>query len=200
MDQQLRYNFVFWGVSYDYLRPILGEELYNSEYVHIYKGAFEGNTFLQALFHYHWAYRINEKINLPFKSLWFRKLYNQTFKHDLPLCFVYLGGHILLYDRGFTEYVRKQNPANRQVILHEDKVDKDGKTDYKTLHAKVDLAITYDESEAKKYGIHYYNQESYSKITIISIFTRKKLELEIDRSSKYLPTCLCWAKTTKIFL
>ena len=43
-------------------------------------------------------------------------------------------------------------------------------------------------------------QESYSKITIISIFTGKKLELEIDSSNKYLPTCLCLAKTTKIFL
>ena len=29
---------------------------------------------------------------------------------------------------------------------------------------------------------------------------RKNLELEIDRSNKYLPTCLYWAKTTKIFL
>ena len=108
MSLQLKYNFVFWGVSYDYLRPILGEELYTSEYVHIYKGAFEGCRLLQKFFHYHWAYKINKRINLPLKSLWFKKLYKQTFKNDLPLCFVYLGGHILLYDRGFTEYVRQK--------------------------------------------------------------------------------------------
>ena len=43
-------------------------------------------------------------------------------------------------------------------------------------------------------------QESCSQVTIINIFTGKKLELEIDRSNKYLPTCLCWAKTSEIFL
>ena len=43
-------------------------------------------------------------------------------------------------------------------------------------------------------------QESCSQKTIISIFTGKNLELEIDRSNKYLPTSLYWAKTTKIFL
>ena len=164
MDLPIKYNFVFFGASYDYSRALLGKDLYDCEYVHIYKGAFEGNIILQKLFHYHWSYRVNRKINLPFKCLWFKKMYHQNFIRNLPLCFVYYGGLNLLYDRGFTEYVRKQNPSNRQVILHEDKVDKGGKTDYKTLHAKVDLVITYDEMEAKKYGIHYFNQDCYSKI------------------------------------
>jgi WD repeat-containing protein 19 len=44
-------------------------------------------------------------------------------------------------------------------------------------------------------------QESCSQVTIINIFTGKKLELEIDRSNKDLPTCLRWAKTsTNLFI
>ena len=39
-------------------------------------------------------------------------------------------------------------------------------------------------------------QENFSQVSIFNIFTDKKLELEINRSNKDLPTCLRWSKTS----
>ena len=44
-------------------------------------------------------------------------------------------------------------------------------------------------------------QDKCSIVTIINIFTGKKLDLEINRSNKDLPTCLKWAKNnTTLFI
>ena len=44
-------------------------------------------------------------------------------------------------------------------------------------------------------------QENCSQVSIFNIFTNKKLELEINRSNKDLPTCLRWSKTsTSLFI
>ena len=44
-------------------------------------------------------------------------------------------------------------------------------------------------------------QDNCSQVSIFNIFTGKKLELEINRSNKDLPTCLRWSKTsTNLFI
>ena len=175
-ELELKYNFVFFFANYDYWKAILGKELYESPHVHIYEGAFIGNSFLQMLFKAHWSYRINRKINLPFKWVWFRKMYIQKFDKKLPMCFVYMGGNSVYYDGGFTEYVRHQDSRNKQVILHNDLISKKCDYDYSIIRQKVDLATTYDMSEAKKYNIHYFREDTYSKI----IEPPKHIEYDTD--------------------
>ena len=41
-------------------------------------------------------------------------------------------------------------------------------------------------------------QDGCSIVTVINIFTNKKLDLEINRSNKDLPTCLRWSKNNTI--
>ena len=91
--KELHFNFVFFFARDDYWEAIIGKELYSSPNVHIYKSAFSGHPILQRLFKLHWAYRINRIIELPFKWLWFKMMYNQKFDNDLPLCFIYMGGN-----------------------------------------------------------------------------------------------------------
>ncbi len=160
----LKYNFVFFFAREDFWEAILGRELYDSDYVHVYQGAFEGNSLLKKLFHYHWAYRMNRIVELPFKRIWFRRMYRQRFPNDLPLCFVYLGGNNIRYDGGFCDYVRKKSSKNRQVIMHQDLISKKIPYDYSIVRNKVDLAVTYDKAEAEKYGIHYFQETTFSKL------------------------------------
>lgn len=160
----LHYNFVFFFVDSDFWKAIIGKELYHSPNTRVYATAFDGPKWLQKLFHFHWAYRVNRKIDLPLKRLWFRRMYRQDFDNDLPLCFVYLGGNCIRYDRGWTDYVRKKDPRNRQVIMHQDLIAKKIHYDYSIVRDKVDLAVTYEISEAKKYGIHYFREDVYSKL------------------------------------
>lgn len=160
----LKFNFVFLFARDDFWKSVLGEELYNSPNVRVYKRAFNGNKFLEFLFRIHWSYKINSLIELPFKSIWFKKMYTQDFKNDLPLCFVYMGGNNIRYDGGFCDYVRKQSSENRQVIYHGDLISKKCKYDYSIIRNKVDMATTYDKEEAEKYGIYYFPETVYSKL------------------------------------
>ena len=163
-SEGLHYNFVFFFAGDDYWKAILGKELYESPNVHVYKGAFEGSKLLKKLFKMHWSYRINSKFELPLKSIWFHKMLKQTFPKDLPLCFVYMGGNGIRYDGGFCRYVRKTLPNARQVILHNDLISKKCNYDYSIIRNKVDLATTYDLNEAKEYGIHYFQETTYSRL------------------------------------
>lgn len=163
-SEGLHYNFVFFFAGDDYWKAILGKELYESPNVHVYKGAFEGSKILKKLFKLHWSYRINSKFELPLKSIWFPRMLKQKFPKDLPLCFVYMGGNSIRYDGGFCEYVRKKKTSAKQVILHNDIIAKKCHYDYSIIRNKVDLATTYDQIEAEKYGIYYFRETTYSKL------------------------------------
>jgi len=163
-EAKLKYNFVFLFAESDYWKAILGNDLYHGENSRVYKTAFDGNPLLQKIFHYHWAYSLNEKIQMPFKSLWFPKMYKQTFTNGLPFCFVYMGGNMIRFDGGFAEYVRKRDPRNKVVIMHQDLIAKKIHFDYDIIRKCADLCITYDKAEAEKYGIHYFREDVYSKI------------------------------------
>lgn len=160
----LHYNFVFFFARYDFLRSVLGEELYNNKHVRVYKEAFSGPRFLQRIFHYHWAYSINRKICLPFKQIWFKKMYKQDFEEDLPIVFVYLAGGTIYYGKDFLKYVKKQNPNNRNVMLYADLLGNGKDNEHFLLKDLVDLEITYDAGEAQKYDIEYYQRIIYSKL------------------------------------
>lgn len=163
-QRKLKYNYVFFFARYDFWHAVLGEELYNNDQVHIYKMAFNGNKLLEKLFYYHWAVRSNRRFKLPFKNVWFKKMYRQNFKNDLPLCFVYMGDSNILCGTKFTDYVRKQDPRNRQVIIFDDLISKGREKTLETIRKKVDLLISYDKGEAEKYGVEYFQEDTYSKL------------------------------------
>lgn len=163
-EPELKYNFVFCFAHDDYWEAILGRELFDCENVHVFDGAFEGSRLLKKLFRIHWSYSLNSKINLPFKRIWFSRMYKQKFPKKLPLCFVYVGGNSIRYDGGWCKYLRNKTGNDRQVILHNDLIAKKCKYDYRLIRDKVDLATTYDQSEAEKYNIHYFQETTYSKL------------------------------------
>lgn len=162
--QTLMYNFIFLFADADYWEALIGQELYHGEYSRVYKTAFDGSPLLQKLFHYHWSYSMNEKMQMPFKQLWFRKMYKQSFTNGLPLCFVFMGGNSIRFDAGFCDYIRKKDPRNKVVILHEDLISKKINYDYEEIREKADLAITYDLAESKKYHIEYFQGLTYAKL------------------------------------
>lgn len=160
---KFHYNFVFFYVRDDYLKQAIGLDLLRHPQVRIYNQTFYGPCFLQNIYHLHTSYRVNSKFNLPFKFIWFRRMYEQDFNNSLPICFIFLGGNMIRFDGGFTKYVKKRNPRNRVVMLHWDLISKKIKYDYNIIKNKVDLAISYDKEEARKYGIHYFQETTYSK-------------------------------------
>lgn len=164
MENKFKYNFVFFFARDDYWKSILGKELYNHQNVRVYKLAFNSNKLLKFLFRIHWSYKINSKINLPFKRIWFKKMYKQSFNNNLPICFVYLGANNIRFDGGFTKYVKRLSSDNRQVVYNSDLISKKCRYDYKVIKDKTDLSITYDKGESEKYKIHHFPETVYSKL------------------------------------
>lgn len=161
-EKKLKYNFVFFFVHDDYWKAIIGK---NSEHQHVFDTCIEGNGLEKWLNRIHFSYSLNLKYNLPFKSLWFRRMYRQKFDNDLPLCFVYLGGNSIRFDGGWCDYVRKMDKRNRQIVWHGDLISKKINWDYEELRRKVDVCLTYDKAEAEKYGIDMLpDGASYSKL------------------------------------
>ena len=166
MNSKFDYNFVFIFSIYDYWNAILGDEVINHPQVKFYKRSFNGNKFLQKLFKIHWAYKLNSFINLPFKSIWFKKMYEQNFNNDLPICFVFLSPSYLRFDGGFAKYIKKRNPLNKIVAYHSDLISKKCDYNYDIIRNKADLSVTYDKAESQKYNIHYFRETVYSKLIL----------------------------------
>lgn len=159
----LKYNYVFLFAREGFLQTMFGKAFYRGAQTRVYRQAFRGGRLSQKLFRLHWAFRVNEILPLPFKSLWFSRIYKQDFSVKRPLCFVYLGGNSIRYDGGLTNYIRKASPENRQVMLHLDLISKKCHYDYEIIQRKVDAAVTYDKAEAQKYGIHWYPGRFYQR-------------------------------------
>lgn len=158
-----KYNFVFLFARYGYYRSIFGDAFYHGNYSRVYKLAFDGSRLSKNLFRIHWANKINRRISLPFKSVWFHRIMKQDFETERPLCFVYIGGNSIRYDGGLTKYIRKKDKTARQILLHMDLISKKCKYDYSIIRNKVDAAVTYDRGEAEKYGIHWYPGRFYNR-------------------------------------
>lgn len=160
---KFKYNFVFLFARFDYWKTILGEDFYHGDQTRVYPLAFRGNRFFQTLFRLHWSYKVNSRISLPLKRIWFRRIYRQDFERKRPLCFVYIGSNNIRYDSGLIQYIRNKSSENRQVVLNMDLISKKCKYDYDIIRNKVDAAITYDKQEAEKYGILWYPSNFYNR-------------------------------------
>ena len=163
MDK-LHYNFVVFFARYDFWRSTFGEEAYNNKHIRIYKEAFFGPKILQKIFHYHWSCSLNQKICLPFKRIWFRKMYKQNFDNDLPIVFIYMAGSTIYYGKDFLKYIKNKNSKNKNVMLYADLLEKSKSNAHTLLKDLVDLEITYDLGESQKYGIEYFQKITYSKL------------------------------------
>lgn len=119
----------------------------------------------RALFELHNDERINRRLNLPLKSLWFPHYFKENFSTKKPYCFIFASTS---YSFEYIDYLRRQYPNCKIVKIHRDLL--------KVTHAKpnysednmnrvFDLRLTIDKDEAKEYNLLYFD-EIESKIDV----------------------------------
>ena len=158
----MKYNYVFFNVSTDYIKSCYGL-LDNTEGIEVYSRAFNTSWIIEKLFFLHWSNRINSRIYLPFKSIWFKKMCNKGFKNSRPYCYVFLEGKYILEDSSLIKYIRKNNPNNKCIIYCTDLISK-SKWNIKYVKKYCDYIVTYDKDEADKYKINCFSKPCYSAI------------------------------------
>lgn len=152
-----KYNYVFFKVTQDYAKPFFFP-LRKHEFVRVYERAFEGNALLQKLFFLHWSNKINSKVKLPFKRLWFKKICKQDFHNDKPTCYIFNGGKYLREAPKLYDYIKKLNPDNKVAVYM---MDLCSEKTINELRPCCDAIVTYDTGEAQKYGIYCFDDIIY---------------------------------------
>jgi len=175
-NKNFKYNYILYNMENGYKWQTYAE-LHNRDFIRMCKGALPMNEpFLHKLHKLHWSAKINAKIKLPFKKLWFKKMTNGNFNDDKPVCFILFGGQYAIRDQRLCDYIRKLNPENKIAVHYRDLLKRESKH-IEMLKGKVDVVYTYDKGEAEKYGIKYDGTYVYSRLAEISEPTEFEYDL-----------------------
>lgn len=164
MDKkEFRYNYILYNMENGYKWEMY-RDLQKLTNVRMCKGALPFNEpFLHKLHKFHWSAKINAKIKLPFKKLWFKKMTTGRFADSKPVCFILYGGQYAIRDPRLCDYIRKLNPENKIAIHYRDLMKSDA-DHIEMLKEKSDVIYTYDRGEAQKYGLEYDSSYVYSRL------------------------------------
>ncbi|MBQ9530739.1 MAG: hypothetical protein IJR70_01580 [Eubacterium sp.] len=169
------YNYVFYNVNEDYLEPSF-KPLEKYPQIEVRKNAFVSNNLIQKLFFLHYSYKLNRRIRVPFKKLWFKKICNNSFDNNKPICFVFLGGKYINDAPELFYYIKKLNPENKVVIYCADLISKKN-WNINKVKSHCDYIVTYDKGEAEKYDICHYKGKYYG--ALIDITTPSEFENDV---------------------
>lgn len=120
---------------------------------------------LRLLFNIHNDERINRRIKLPFKNIWFPFYFKSHFNEIKPYCFIFASTS---YSFEYISYLRKNFPNCKIVKIHRDLVKvAHGNPQYseENMNRVFDLRLTFDKGEARKYNMIHFN-EIESKINV----------------------------------
>lgn len=163
----LKYNYIIYG---DFYNDCFGEL-----YLHAYsdlKGY--DNVVIQpsirqligsywSLYRIHFSSRINSKVHLPFKRVWFPFYSTVRFLDDKPVCALFTGNWTrIAVELGFNSYLRRKYKGYKSVSFFTDlmKIQKnfycDEAIDFSLYKSSLDLILSFDQSDSEKYGMIYH--------------------------------------------
>lgn len=171
---QLKYNYVFLNSteSYDLNEnrnmycAICTRDLESFDGATVVTYPYDySNKVVQALFFLHNSNRINRRIYLPLKSLWYPGYFKNEFKDDKPLCFILLNR--FWFPPEYFKWLKKKYPDAKFVLLLRDlmKISDNPFSKRFVGNPLFDLQMTIDRDEAKQYGMVYFD-EYESKIDV----------------------------------
>lgn len=166
-SKNFKYNYILYNMENGYKWQMYAE-LHNHDFIRMCRGALPMNEpLLHKIHKLHWSAKINKKIKLPFKKLWFKKMTDGKFKDNKPVCYILYGGQYAIRDPRICDYIRKLNPENK-IALHYRDLLKSEEKHIEMLKNKIDVIYTYDKGEAEKYGIKYDSSYVYSRLAEVS--------------------------------
>lgn len=165
----MKYNYVFFLPNNDYYW-ICYSDLAQLDNCKVFRDIKNQIPILSVFSRIHLSQKINNIIELPFKSLWHETFYDISFTQKRPLCFVFFVGILEpLWKRKFVEYLKRKYPEAKFVGYYADLVNAPHRillNKPEVISHFFDLLINYDREDASKYGMLYY-PTSYSNIAKI---------------------------------
>lgn len=164
---EYHYNYVFfnsqdskWEINHDGYYTICAEDLFDAPGINLVTWPLDyAPKIIRCLFNIHNSEKINKKLNLPLKKLWYPYYFKDKFKNKKPYCFVILGK----YPEDYYYFLKKKYPGCKFVLLHRDLLSRF----IPPLTGKefIDIEMTYDRNEASIHNMVHFN-EFESKINV----------------------------------
>lgn len=162
-NMDLKYNYVFLGGDTDYTKIAYGDIHTVSWAKHLYHRIDSRNVFLNKLYQLHTSPKTNRFFKIPGQGIWNKMMFRGSFEDDKPICFAFNPWSRWLRKETLS-YLRKNYPGCRIAVIFQDLIAMtfglypefmypEG---LEALLEQVDIALTFDHADAKKYGMHYY--------------------------------------------
>lgn len=151
-----KYNFVVFG-SDDELYRVSYSELNKYRNVHCIMNYLDvSNKAANYLFRVHSSAASNRLVDLPFKEIWNPLIFRHKFDYAKPICFIFFSRNQLCNERVIS-YLKRKYPGSKFVAFWQDLVKYVPMKHFDHMvHHVLDLCLTFDHSDAEKYGMHYY--------------------------------------------
>lgn len=148
-------QYIFFASDEEYLR--LGySDCFDMENVHFQRQYLYHTTKIRRLLnlaHYHSL--IAKKVNLPFKSIWYKQYYPLPFLEENEYVFIFFFRWNLIFNGGYIDYLRKHYPGCKCVLFLQD-INNARKLDIEFEKKLFDHIMVFEKNFAKEQGIEYY--------------------------------------------
>lgn len=156
------YNFIFHTTDWHFTKYQLADIL-NRKDVCWKPGVSSTIGHAYKLLHkIHFSERINQRVHLPGKYIWYKAYSCNSFAYDKPICFVFFGSceNSRLIKEGYIKYLRKKYSDAKFVYFLMDrmalKFETDCYFDLDLIKGECDFIGTINPKDAEKYNILFY--------------------------------------------
>ena len=151
------YNFIFYNDSFKELDRLFFLDIEDYSNVKIVKrDKLFKSKIINFLCKCHLSHRINSKINLPLKWIWYKALFKNDFSTNKTLCFVFTPGW---YYPEFFDYLKKKFKKSKFVFYFSDTIESKLKAipslDINYLKENFDVVLSYNPQDVEKYNLKY---------------------------------------------
>ena len=155
------YRFVLFFSNTDY-NKVVYSDFEKMDCVSLYRDFRPSNNILKALHKVHFSEKINTVYRLPFKSIWYKKLFSlEKLDKSQPLCFLFMysfANDLRIIE--FIEYLKKHFPKAKFVCYYTDIISSLSPQaivrDVVLMRKYFDLLISYDKDDETKYCLSFF--------------------------------------------
>lgn len=117
---------------------------------------------LEKLFEIHNAEPLNRYFELPLKSIWYRKIVDETkFNADDEIFFILYESFHMSYSRKIIKHYRKKYVNARFIYIYTNPVDDYNSGRLARIKDLLDAVISFNEEDARKYGYIFFEANPF---------------------------------------
>lgn len=160
----MRYNYILINYDNDIYKYYY-KDVNSLDYAYFDHGYPHGVIF-KLLMKLHISNKINKIINLPFKELWIKRQIRQLYfastkfkSKNKKVCFILFSSCLPMHRYGLLKWIKYYFPDAIIMYYFQDVISKDSyKLDFiNSKPEEVDMILTYDKNDAKKYNLLFHN-------------------------------------------